>query len=81
MWEFMVESHLDILQIIVLERSVTRLMEMDQERHNFARVHFVGMMTSLPPIADRPLFPLLTMSLPEIIDITKQIEYPHLSTS
>ncbi len=81
MREFLTQSRLDILLIVVLERSIAGLLKMDENSYNFTGMHFACMMPSFAPIADQALLPRLAVSLPKIIDITNKIEYAHVVTS
>ncbi len=72
---------MDILEVIVFKGAVTRLMEMDEDGHDLARMHFVRMMPRPFALSQQASLPLLAVVLLKIIDITKQIKYAHTVTS
>jgi hypothetical protein len=65
----------------MLKRAIAGLVEMDEYGHNFAGMHLPLPLPLVLATENEPLFPLLAMSLPKIIDITKQIQYAHSATS
>jgi len=66
----------DVLDVIVLEGAIVRLMKMDQNGHHFTQAQ-AGLGTSF---ASSHLGPrrLLAKLLAEIIDIAEQFQYTHL---
>jgi hypothetical protein len=65
--------NLHVLGVVGFERSIVRLMKVNEDRHDLARMH-VPCSLPLPACVQLGLLPLLGKTDPKIIDSTKQFE-------
>jgi hypothetical protein len=60
------------LLVISFEIAVARLMEPNQNRHNFAQAQAANPSSSLQPVAQQLAFPLRFKGLTKVIDAAKE---------